>query len=496
MALVLVLAVGFSAGLNRSEQKKALLPHAQPDLDGLKNLSHYKLDLSVDFAALTFSGALDLDFVNAEDVDLEQVYFRLFPNANKEFGGGSLEVSEVTVDKKSASTLLTYKNILISAFSQQDTILEVALPEPLPPGKRARIQMKFNGVVPKVDGLSPGENIGIFRFSQGVLTLAGWYPIVAVYDQDGWNLDPLWGASDAVFSDIALYSVDLKLSGNMIVAATGITKSCKEEEQSTQCRLVSGPARDFTLLISPDFQILNQEAGGTTINSYFLPGHENGGKQALSAAVYSLEAYNELFGPYPYTELDIVDAPLEYSGMEYPGLVIIATDLYTDLDNLFFTEVVAHEVAHQWWYGIVGNDVFEAPWQDEGLTIHSSRFGLQKIIGEQETTKYFEELGKPLEEAQEAGRDAPIAVSQQEMYNTNDISFMNLIIYEKADLFYQALHAKIGDEAFLGALQSYYQKYKYKIALPEDLLNEFEQAAGIPLDDFYQEWLYTASFGK
>jgi aminopeptidase N len=71
-----------------------------------------------------------------------------------------------------------------------------------------------------------------------------------------------------------------------------------------------------------------------------------------------MERYADLLGPYPYPEVDVVIGTfLSFGGMEYPGLVMAVP-----------TEVpVAHELAHQWWYGLVGDDQYTAPWLDEAF---------------------------------------------------------------------------------------------------------------------------------
>ena len=121
--------------------------------------------------------------------------------------------------------------------------------------------------------------------------------------------------------------------------------------------------RDFTLAASPDFQVTSGSVDGTQINSFSSSGFEAGGEAALQVASGSLETYNQLFGAYPYAELDVVQAPMRYaSGVEYPTIILINSDLYDDPQEMDFIITDAHEVAHQWWYNLVGNDVFDDPW--------------------------------------------------------------------------------------------------------------------------------------
>ncbi len=98
----------------------------------------------------------------------------------------------------------------------------------------------------------------------------------------------------------------------------------------------------------------------------------------------ALEIYNQQFGAYPYKELDVVEGPMRNAlGVEYPGIVMIGASLYKAPEKPDFEITVAHEVAHQWWYNVVGNDVFDEPWLDEALATYSSDvyYGIQPGTG-------------------------------------------------------------------------------------------------------------------
>ncbi len=97
------------------------------------------------------------------------------------------------------------------------------------------------------------------------------------------------------------------------------------------------------------------------------------GVAAVEVAAGALEVYNQQFGAYPYKELDVVEGPMRNAlGVEYPGIVMIGASLYNAPEKPEFEVTVAHEVAHQWWYNVVGNNVFDEPWLDEALTTYSS----------------------------------------------------------------------------------------------------------------------------
>ena len=462
----------------RSNQEQALLPDQSLDYAVLSNTNHYAIDLQIDYQALAFQGQERLAYINSEDTTLDRLYFRLLPNGGGSFGDGSLQVSDVQVDQQPVETQL----------SLNDTVLEVPLAQPLSPGQNAQIDMQFQGEVPE----DFGGGYGIYNYTEGVMALAAWYPTLAVYDQEGWNLDPVSDIGDSVYSDIAFYDVTVTVPDNIVLAATGVDAGRIQEGGDTRIHYVSGPARDFFMIMSPDFQSVSQTVGGTTINSYYLPGYQDAGQFGLSVAADSLKIFNREFGDYPYTELDMVQAPMRNAaGVEYPSIILIGGFLYDRYNEPTFTVATAHEVAHQWWYNLVGNDVFDNPWMDESLTTYSSSLYYEFEKGPQYVQGLENSWQEAYDQAIQRGADDQIAASLEHFEFEANPRAYGAVVYNKGGLFFEALRKKIGDQAFFQALENYYQENKYQIATPEDLKGTFEQTYGQSLENFYQEWLYS-----
>ena len=466
--------------LSDAGQEAAMLPDTRQDLEALRNLNRYSIRVDIDYAGHSFAGSERVDITNREAVALDRLYFRLLPNGGKSYGGGWLDVSRTAVDGQPVEIHL----------SLSDTVLEVPLAEPLEVGESLQVEFDFSGVVPIDFGSdADGENgYGIYNFTDGVLALSGWYPILAVYDEQGWNLDPVSAIGDSVYSDSALYTVGVTAADDLVLATTGI-----EIEAGNARRYASGPVRDFFMIMSPEFEVVSQEADGARINSFYLPGNEQAGEKALEVAAGSLQVYNQRFGPYPYEELDVVEAPMQNAlGVEYPGIVLVSSDLYADPSEFTFAVATAHEVAHQWWYGVIGNDVFDEPWLDEGLATYSSNVYFQQAEGEETYQGYAGYWNQRLQELRDEGRDDVVTRSLSYFENQENGSSYGTVVYTKGALFFKALREEIGDQAFFSGLQSYYQDHKYGIARTDALLEAFKTAAGRPLDDLYQEWLYSA----
>ncbi len=459
----------------------ALLPAARQDLAALEGASRYSLALDIDPSLDSFQGRARVEYTNQESVPLDKVYFRLLPNGGKSYGDGSLTVSKVQVDGEEAAGKL----------SMQDSVLEVALPASLAPGGRAQFDLEFAGEVP-LDFGSGTAGYGIYNLDRekDVLSLSGWYPILAVYDDQGWNLDPVSEIGDSVYSDTALYSVQVCTPEGLVVASTGSRVDEQVSGSKVCAQFESGPTRDFYLAASPNFQLDSQEVDGVRINSYSLPGHEQAAQLALDAARDSLSIFNQKFGPYPFTELDMVDAPMRNAlGVEYPGIILIGNTLYDEPDDPGFFITIAHEVAHQWWYSVVGNDVFDAPWLDEGLTTYSSSLYYEFGRSPEFAGGLVDYWQQRFERLKSDNKDDRIAQDLAYFEGLGDPGVYSGVVYTKAALFFHALRQEIGDRAFFEALQQYYRAKKYGIAAPEDLLAAFEAAAGRKLDAFYDPWL-------
>lgn len=460
------------------------MPQVQDNSSGLTNATRYTIRVDIDYESHTFQGSAQIIYTNQEDVLLDSLYFRLFPNGHKSYGDGKLEVSAVSVDGLSVETALSVSN----------TVLMVKLPAPLQIRRQALIEMEFQGQV--AEGFGDPENpqgYGIYTYSQGVLSMSGWYPLLAVYDQDGWNLDPVSDLGDSVYSDAAFYDVSVTTDADLVVVATGSLISQEISGNARRWRFISGPARDFYLVMSPDFKVTSRSVGRTQVNSYYLPDHAEAGQAALSVAATALDIFNRRFGLYPYKELDVVEAPMQNAlGVEYPGIFLVASVLYDNPAQDSFAIATSHETAHQWWYNVVGNDVFDDPWLDEALATFSSGLYYQEALGQPEYQGFKGYLQRRVDALRQEGLDEQVTRSLAYFESLGEPGVYGTVVYTKGALFFMVLREEIGDKAFFDALQDYYQQYQFQVADVSGLLAAFENAAGRQLDDFYREWLYSA----
>lgn len=460
--------------------RQAMLPEFAADVESVAAMgaSRYYLEVELEWPegsslreeGLHLTGQEQVRYTNTENVPLSELYFRLYPNLPGY--DGKMSIDTVVVDGQPIRPEL----------EAQNSALRVPLGQPLKPGAAADITLSYQADVPG----QTRQGYNIFSASENTIALAGFYPAIAVYDATGWNIETPPAYGDATYLDTSLYRVELTVPEPLVVAASGsLLQNTSNADGSQTLSLVSGPMRDFYIVARADFAVISQTVEGTVVNSYYPPEMAAGGKLALRYAADSLRVFNERFGRYPYAEFDVAATPTRAGGVEYPGVVVVSQWMYDDAGG-FFEHATAHEVAHQWWYSMVGNDQVDTPWLDESLTNYSTLVYWEAIAGPESAkdimSAFF--LG-PYEQAKNQGQDravmGPVADFSEGQYGA--------IVYGKGPLFFNALRQEVGDEIYFKIMQTYFAEYKYKIARPDDLFAVIEQVSDRDVGPLVETWL-------
>ena len=280
----------------------------------------------------------DIDVVRVFDRErgdwLDEVCFRLYANAI----GGTVIASALKVDGQDVGPI----------YEGLNSVLRVPLPHTLRPGEQIVIQIDFEVEPPH----HLDSNYGTFSYADGVLALDVWYPVVAVYDDEGWNVD-VRSSGDLTYLDASFYLVRVVAPADLTIITSGSRVGHEREEERQIATFAAGPSRDFYLVAGDRYTVVSATVGETTINSYAFAEYVNGAELALEFARGIFESFNERLGAYPYTEFDIVSTPMQAVGVEYASVVVLAFDVY-DLDSkmpgtplVLLESVIAHEAAHQ-----------------------------------------------------------------------------------------------------------------------------------------------------
>ncbi len=439
-----------------------------PTAEKVNPFPEYHLTLTLKAGERRLAGKQRVTVPNHTGVDLSEIVFRLYPNLPQY--GGRLVVGPVWIDGEPS----------IPSLRAEDTSLVIPLDRPLAPETSATLELAFEVEIPlKESGYT------LFGYSQGIWSVPDGYPLLAVHDGSRWHEDIAPPHGDAVFADAAQYEVNLTLPPTLTLVATGsVVSHAPAEEGQRTYRILGGPLREFAWLASEDYRVAEATAYGTLLRSYYLPGDEASGQAALNVAAAALRAYEDAFGPYPFAEMIVAEAPLLYYGMEFPNLHLIGLDLYREFRGQLEDRVV-HEIAHQWWYAQVGNDQVNTPWLDEGLAEYSMAIYYLQVFGEAHANTLVNQRWLvPYQIAVEDGYDAVV----NQPYSAFGWEY-EVIVYEKAALFFDALHQELGDETFRAVLQEYVDQYRWRVATPDDFLRVAESVSGRDLDALYSRWI-------
>lgn len=458
-------------------QNAAMIPAAKGDIYQLDDSTYYLIDLTVDVESLILAGSERMLYTNNEGIALDELYLRLFLNTPAY--GGTAEIERLAINGKGVEAV----------YELGDSAVRLPLDKPLAPSDSVEIAVDFRVKVP--EGTEHGY--GQFCYAEEVMALPNFYPLMPVYDDEGWNVDLAPDYGDAVYSDTALYRVSITAPKEMVVVTSGsMVKKVDNRDGTVTWTCVSGPMRDFNIVISDGYEAVSTTVGGTTVNSYYLSQDEAGGQAALRYASDALRVYNDRFGLYPFAELDVMETPTTAGGIEYPGLIVVSSGFY-DESGGFFEIATAHEVAHQWWYSMVGSDQVDEPWLDESLTNYSAFVYFEDVHGAEAAAEVFDRyFESPYRRALEEGRDAPVA---QPVAAFSPGEYAS-IVYGKGPLFFHALRQEVGDETYFNILQEYLRRHKYGIATPESFLAMAEEISGRDIYELYRRWILSAEGEK
>lgn len=421
--------------------------------------SNYSIDLLLDVEKNYLYGNMTFNYVNNEDIAIDTLFFHLFPNAsvNEETPGYLLINGVKTGDKQQN---LTYK------FGYQ--LLNVSLPQPIQPAEDVSIWINFETAI------TNNQSFRLNYFDSPemghIISLCNFYPFLAVYDKrDKWNLEPLYFIGDPFYSDIANYYVSIILPNNYTIAASGqLIDQIAVNDDLIRSEYQLLRARDFAFAISPDYYVESEIYNDITINIYYLPNDfDTWHTYALDWSKYSLSLFCELYGgSYPYSTYSLATTYGFYGGMEWPGLVYIQSE-YQHTET-----AIAHETAHQWFYGVVGNDQIDEGFIDEGLACYSHWLYFEYRYGGNWWYEYVLNITAQNNEKFPEGLIINRSINEI-LRNDLDPGYYWQSAYYKAPSVLHLLRVYIGDNNFFNALRRFYTIYKFEIATFNDLIDCF-----------------------
>ncbi|MFN3875925.1 MAG: M1 family metallopeptidase, partial [Flavobacteriales bacterium] len=360
----------------------------------------YTISVRLDDARHELHGQEAFVYTNNSPRALDTLWIHLWPNAYKDRGTalcrqmaaqGDLSLHFAPEDQRGWIDSLDFEvDGAKAAWGHHAQHIDIAWlkpPTPVRPGASVTVRTPFRVRIPDSRFSRLGHTGQAYHITQ-------WYPKPAVFDQDGWHPMPYLTQGE-FYSEFGSFDVSITLPSNYIVGATGVLQNPGEqaflEERSRlpvsgagsgessfppsssttkTIRFVQDRVHDFAWFADKRFIVrkgsVTLPRSGRTVATWamFTPKNALRWSDAITYLNESVRLYSQWVGDYPYDACTAVDGTISAGGgMEYPMITIIGDGGDKEaLDN-----VIAHEVGHNWFYGILGSNERDHAWMDEGM---------------------------------------------------------------------------------------------------------------------------------
>ncbi len=494
---------------------------AASGVTALDALPGYDLRLTVQPTTRTFTLREELYFTNNERAPMREVVLRLYANAIRPPAPRAGAASPWTPPLRFVRGSCVGATCAVSAESPSVIVLRPSTP--LAPGQRIRAVLDVEATLPEIaagrtnllaqgmesmSAMSAGDSggdYGLLSVGDGIVSLANFYPVLARRVGNRWERTNAGAVGDLGSDDLANVHALIDFPTGYTIASTGTVLRRVEGVAggAARQRVEVGAAvvRDFAVMAGATLEVATRRVGDVEVRSVFNRQHREAGQRVLDVAAGALEVYQRRFGEYPYVDLDVVEAPLVggAGGVEFPGLVTVASMFYGGtsgpptrvgagqgddglglggllsmlgggtsgvMDQLvpaMLEFVTAHEVAHQYWHGLVGSDSRAHPFIDESLAQWSASLYLEDRYGAERARRdsdmqvkmnyqFMRTLGQP-----DGAVDRPASAF------ATPIGYAGLV-YGKGPYLYNAWRSAAGDAVFFRALQRYVTTWRWRTA--------------------------------
>ena len=453
-----------------------------------KKINRYQIDCAVDAGAKKLSAIETFTFRNDYDVTFTCLKFHLYPNAFRE--GAQIKPISAETEAKAYPNGKSFGSITVESVTVDGdqvpfvvggvdfNVLEVPLKKELYTGETVTTEITF-----EVQLANVCHRLG---YGKDTINCGNWYPVLCAVENNVFLTDPYYANGDPFCSEMANYEVNLRVDEKYVLAHTGDVTATEKRESDVIYKIKADCVRDFAFVLSDKFQTLTAETDGITVRYFYFADKEP--ERSLKTACDSLKTFGETIAKYPYRQLSVVETDFCYGGMEYPNLIYITSGLDAD----FYQQVIVHETAHQWWYGLVGNNEVKHAWMDEGLTEFSTAYfyfknpsynvsyPMMMLKCEKTYTTYVS-----ISNAFDRKTDTSMQRAVWEYPSETEYVVMT---YNKGMLMFDQLREVMGS-SFEKGLKTYFEENKCKIAKPEDMIASFERAFGGNLEEWFAAWL-------
>ena len=465
----------------------------------------YEMNVDIDVESYRFNGSQEILYTNNSPDTISKVYYHLYFNAFKP--GSQMDVRSLNISdpdsrvKDRISKLEKNEEGDLSVFElkqdgkpvffeQQETILLARLNKVLLPGKKTKLTLLFEGVVPKQIRRSGRNN------KDGVaLSMTQWYPKLAEYDFEGWHPNPYIAREfHGVWGD---YSVKITIDKNYILGGTGYLQNSTEigygyhpknktidhsEKEKLTWHFFAPSVHDFTWAADPDF-VHDVVKGPNDVDLHFLyKTNQENWRKLQPHSVGLMKYFNENIGEYPWKQYSIIQGG--DGGMEYAmSTLITGGEQYSRLLG-----TTSHEMAHAWFQHILANNEAKHPWMDEGFASYIDVLAENSVLGKTPKNP-FKRSYDSYRRLANSGVEQP-QTTHSDRYNYNFA--YSVSAYSKGSVFLAQLGYIVGPKTLKKILKRYFNEFKFKHPSPNDFKRVAEKVSDLELEWYLNDWTRTA----
>ncbi|MCL2707649.1 MAG: M1 family metallopeptidase [Defluviitaleaceae bacterium] len=471
------------AGQESDENEIEGVPEEQSPPVEIPLYNEYAVAMEIEPESRTVGGHMRVKYTNRSETALGELVLRVYLNAFKEdekikpffdvfeekvfalgVDYGFMEIRHVSEDNSELS------------FELDGTVLTVILDEPLEPDETIQLRIQFEAYVPLIAHRTGANERAIW--------CGMFLPVLSVFNGSAWDKSPYYPAGDPFFLESANYTVEITAPSEYEIAGTGVKFETMLEDRMVTT-FHARMARDFAFALSNEFMVEEAAAESGADVFFYHYSDDLDAKAVVGAAVDAIAFMEDRVGLYPYRQLTIVETDMFVSGgMEFSTIVFIDSDYLRRTSNY---ATVVHEVIHQWFYNIVGNNQIEEAWIDEGLTMYLQEEFFYKT--EEELRSKMERDHASLKLVHDTVEGTANRRISSGIAGYTGWSDYHRIKYTKPKLMLYALRRIIGDDGFTRLLWDFFNIYSFRVATGNDFISVAEEVHGESLKSFFNEWL-------
>lgn len=460
-----------------------------------EGLPRYEFQAVLDIKALKLAAAQKVTYTNRTQAVQSEVVFHVYPKFRVPADGklklaktlevlrlGPDEAIDPKGDRLSMNAVRVDGQPAEHRFEGEDgTLMAVPLAEPLVPGATVEIELEFVLDIP--------TQWGRWSHHRGVTTLVNWYPVMTVPGDDGgWSREPFVPWHQPWHQEASWYRMELSLPADQVVASTGrIVDRAAMPEEHVKLTIEGPPTRDFAVVCSNRFQVVERQVGHVTARVLTEEKHDDNARRALDYMAEVLPLYEDWFGPFPYDEMEVVTSFFGWNGNECSGLVMIDDRVFNlpSAGERYLDHLITHEVAHQWWWNVVGTNGYTETFMDEGLvnSITARRLDMKygrnaplivwpqgfdwlPTIGREDLrmASYYKWKAK--------GEGGPVI---QDLKAMSNLQALFSLAYDRGGKVVDMIANRLGDDRFFDFLRGLYRTHAFGILRYEQLKAELDR---------------------